>query len=84
MRRIPKTIVKTTQRAHGVSTSAHTLTAQAGNVSEREVEQEVELVPKELLGSLPSGEFFGIVSGGHVIKGRVPLLLEKASDFQES
>lgn len=51
-------------------------------MGERQVEQETELVPSFLLGGLPTREFFAFVAGGHVIKGRVPLLLPRAEDYR--
>lgn len=34
-----------------------------------------ELVPIDLLGKLPNGEFFAALSGGRIYKGRMPILL---------
>lgn len=39
-------------------------------------EEEVELFPPNMLPNLPNMEFIGIVAGGRVIKGRMPLLLD--------
>ena len=83
MSRIPKTRIRTTVRAHGVSTSAETLIAEGGSISERVIEEEVDLVPATLLSALPNCEFFGVVAGGHVVKGRIPILVEKAEDYKE-
>lgn len=81
-RRIPKTRITTTMRSHGVSTTSDKLTASAGSVSERIQEEEVDLVPAELLGALPNCEFFAVFAGGHVIKGRVPILVESKDQFK--
>lgn len=81
-KRILKTVVKSTQRSHGVSTQADGLLAQGGSISEQEIQREAELIPKELLGSLPNLEFIGVVAGGNVIKARVPLLLKDAGEFK--
>lgn len=83
MNRIPKTRICTTVKAHGVSTSATNLIAEGGSVSERVTEEEADLVPAPLLSALPNCEYFGVVAGGHVIKGRIPILVETAQDFKE-
>lgn len=83
MERIPKTRIRTTVKAHGVSTSARNLIAEGGSVSEHLTEEEADLVPAPLLSALPNCEFFGVVAGGHVIKGRIPILVESAQDFKE-
>ena len=81
--RISKARIKTRVQSHGVSTSAEQLTAVGGSVSERISEEEVDLVPATLLGALPNCEFFAVLAGGHVVKGRVPILLESGSQYKE-
>ncbi len=71
------------QAGHDVSAGADRLMAQSGSVGERLVEEEATLIPAPLLGALPNGEFFGVFSGGHVIKGRVPVLVEHPSQFHQ-
>lgn len=80
--RMPKTTVATTMVSHDVTMSSEQLSAVGASMGERRTEQETELVPSFLLGVLPSREFFAFVSGGHVFKGRVPLLLPAAKDFR--
>ena len=79
---MPKTTVATTMVSHDVTMSSEQLSAVGASMGERRTEQETELVPSFLLGVLPSREFFAFVSGGHVFKGRVPLLLPAAKDFR--
>ena len=83
LQRVLKARTQTTMRTHGVSAGADQLLAVNGTSSERLVEEEVDLIPPALLGALPNGEYFGVFSGGHVIKGRVPVLVESAADFKE-
>ena len=83
VRRLPKVRIKTRMHTHGISTDASSLVAQGGSISERLVEEEVELIPASLLGSLPNCEFVGIFAGGHVIKGRFPVLVNSAEDYKE-
>lgn len=80
--RIPKTTVATTMVSHDVAVNADRLAAVGASMGERQVEQETELVPPYLLGVLPNREFFAFVSGGHIFKGRVPLLLARAEDYR--
>lgn len=80
--RLAKVRIKTRMKAHGVSTSASQLTAVGGTVSERVSEEESDLVPSALIGALPNCEYFATY-GGHVIKGRVPILLEEESQYRE-
>ena len=83
LQRVLKTRTQSTMKMHGVSAGADQLMAVNGTSSERLVEEEVDLIPPALLGALPNGEFFGVFSGGHVIKGRVPVLVESAADYKE-
>ena len=45
--------------------------------------QEVDLIPAQLLGALPNFEFFAIVAGAHVMKGRIPLLDLQTKNSEE-
>lgn len=75
--------VYTTTQSHSVSTSASHLIADQGSISERLDEQKTDLIPAPLLSHLPNCEFFGVFVGGHVIKGRVPILVKDKSEYQE-
>ena len=81
--RVPKVQVETTMFSHNVSVSADRLTTQAGNLGERSQLQEVDLIPAQLLGALPNFEFFAIVAGAHVMKGRIPLLDLQTKNSEE-
>ena len=83
LQRVLKTRTQTTMKTHGVSAGADQLMAVNGTSSERLVEEEVDLIPPALLGALPNGEYFGVFSGGHVLKGRVPVLVESAAEYKE-
>lgn len=83
-RHLPSTKVAVKTQTLGVSTTAENIMAQSGNIGERLQEQDTELVPPALLGGLPDLEYFAIVSGGYLIKGRVPILVEKAQDYREN
>lgn len=80
--KIPPTYFKYVMRTQGNTTKddphMHSL-----NVGERLMDEEGELFPSQLLGSLPNLEFLAILAGGQVMKGKIPVLtrpkdLEKA------
>ena len=70
------------QRSQGLSTTAFEPVPRGGSISERLSETEVALVSPELLGMLPNLEFFASISGGHVFKGRYPLILTDKSEYK--
>lgn len=45
-----------------------------GSIGERLMEEEAELFPAALAGELPNLEYFGIISGGRYVKGKIPLI----------
>lgn len=45
-----------------------------GNHGERLMEEEGDMFPPQLLGQLPNLEYIAKLSGGRVIKGRIPIL----------
>lgn len=72
--RIPKTKIETTTFSHNVLLGDSSAASKAGSLGEQRNFEEVDLIPAQLLGTLPNFEFFAVVAGGHVIKGRFPLL----------
>lgn len=38
------------------------------------------LIPQEMLGKLPDGEFFASIAGGKIFKGRMPVVLDSAPE----
>ena len=70
--RITKSTVKSRMVSHAVMASADSFYSQRGTLSESVSETESELVPPEILSSLPNGECFAVISGGHVVKARMP------------
>lgn len=81
--KLPKTKIRTIMRSQGLSTTSNAPVPNGGSLGERLTEEEVPLFPPELLGMLPNLEFIGNVSGGHVIKGRYPLILKDKSEFKK-
>ena len=35
-----------------------------------------DLIPSEYLGKLPNAQFFASLGGGHLMKGRVPVIID--------
>ncbi|HGM7876887.1 TPA: conjugative transfer system coupling protein TraD [Pseudomonas aeruginosa] len=80
--KIPPTYFKYVMRTQGNTTKddphMHSL-----NVGERLMDEEGELFPSQLLGSLPNLEFLAILAGGKVYKGKIPVL-QKPKDFNKA
>lgn len=77
----PKTKITSITRSQGLSTTSNAPVPNGGSLGERMSEEEVPLFPPELLGMLPNLEFIASLSGGHVVKGRYPLILKDKSEF---
>jgi len=71
---LPKTRVKYVMRTQGQNTHGDEPIMHGGNQGERLMEEESDLLPPQLLGMLPNLEFFATISGGRLIKGRLPIL----------
>jgi conjugal transfer pilus assembly protein TraD len=71
---LPKTRLKYIMRTQGVATSATNPTVFSGNVGERLMEEEGDLFAPQLLGQLPDLHYIAKLSGGRIVKGRLPIL----------
>lgn len=71
---LPKTRVKYVMRGQGQSTDSNQPVMHGGNQAERLMEEEMDLFPPQLLGMLPNLEFIAKISGGKIVKGRLPIL----------
>lgn len=71
---LPKTRVKYVMRTQGLNTDGNEPIMHGGNQGERLIEEESDLFPPQLLGMLPNLEFLATISGGRLIKGRLPIL----------
>ena len=47
-----------------------------GGASHKRTAVREEIIPSEYLGKLPNGQFFAFVGGGHLLKGRVPVITD--------
>ncbi|MGP9551957.1 conjugative transfer system coupling protein TraD [Halomonas sp. AOP42-D1-22] len=73
---LPMTRVKYVMRTQGQNTHGDEPIMHGGNQGERLMEEESELFPSQLLGMLPNLEFIAKISGGLLIKGRLPILVD--------
>ena len=71
---LPKTRLKYIMRTQGVATSATHPGVFSGNVGERLMEEEGDLFAPQLLGQLPDLHYIAKLSGGRIVKGRLPVL----------
>jgi conjugative coupling factor traD, SXT/TOL subfamily len=79
---LPKTKIVSIQRTQGLSTAVYDPVPRGGSLGERLAEEEVPLFPPQLLAMLPNLEFIASLSGGHIIKGRYPLILADKSEYR--
>ena len=73
--KMPTTRVHHVEHSQNSSISADSPHEHSGSLSERLAVEEVPLFPPQLFGCLPSLEYIAILSGGTVLKGRIPLLV---------
>jgi conjugal transfer pilus assembly protein TraD len=64
-------------RTQGQNTDGSEPIMHGGNQGERLMEEEADLFPAQLLGMLPNLEYIAKISGGKIVKGRLPILTEK-------
>ena len=70
-----QTYVYTQQKIHATSSSTEkTITHFTGSVQERVTEALEDVLPTDVLGQLPNWQYIAAVSGGRLIKGRLPII----------
>ena len=47
-----------------------------GGASHKRTAVREEIIPSEYLGKLPNAQFFASLGGGHLMKGRVPVIID--------
>ena len=77
---LPKTRVRHVMRTQGSNVSSDDPVHFSANTGERLMEEEADLFPPALWGMLPNLEYVAKMSGGTVVKGRIPILVENLSD----
>ncbi len=73
---LPKTRLKYVMRTQGQNTDGKEPIMHGGNQGERLMEEEADLFPAQLLGMLPNPEYIAKISGGTIVKGRLPILTQ--------
>lgn len=76
---LPTTRVKYVMQTQGTNSANDTGEAHSGNIGERLMEEEVEMIPPQILGQLPDLEFFARLVDGRLLKGRIPILTREAA-----
>ena len=71
---LPKTRIKSVMRTQGLTSQTESPLMFTANTGERLMEEEGDLFPPQLLGMLPNLEYIAKISGGKIIKGRLPIL----------
>lgn len=70
-----KTYIAGTEAA--LTTSSHTGPAAfSSGVTRRMASVRDDIIPRDVLGKLPNGEFFASLAGGRLVKGRAPILTD--------
>jgi conjugal transfer pilus assembly protein TraD len=73
-----ETHIQTLMHTQATSASSHDAGVHiAGNVGERLTEERVDVFAPEWLGMLPSLHYIAMVSGGRLIKGRLPKIADE-------
>ena len=78
----PKVKVKYIVRDQGQRLSDDDPLESDGSIGERLMEEDADLIPASLFGMLPDLQYFASVSGGHFIKGRIPILVTDRNEFK--
>lgn len=71
---LPKTRLRHVMRTQGMSSQSESPMMFSANTGERLMEEEGDLFPSQLLGMLPNLEYIAKISGGLIVKGRLPIL----------
>jgi conjugal transfer pilus assembly protein TraD len=79
---LPKVRLRSLARAHGTSTPAANPLLLGASQSARLVSEEGELFPAALLGQLPNLHYLAVLSGGRVVKGRLPFLTPESGPLR--
>lgn len=71
---LPKVRVQSISYNQGINMQADEVAKYTGNYAEKLLEEEMPIFPSAMLGQLPNLEYLAIISGGKIIKGRLPIL----------
>ena len=73
---LPMTRIKHVMRTQGMNSNSEAPLMYSSNTGERLMEEEAELFSPQLLGMLRNLEYIAKISGGMIVKGRLPILVE--------
>jgi len=73
---LPKIKAKSLNLRYGHGVDAHVQDEYQASYQESVIEEEAEIFPAAMLGHLPPLHFIAKMSGGRIIKGRIPILKE--------
>lgn len=73
---LPLTRLRYIMRTQGVATQPNNPALFSGNLGERLMEEQGELFAPQLLGQLPDLHYIAKLSGGRIVKGRIPILTD--------
>lgn len=74
---LPKTVVKHIMQTQGTNTDAEVPLVYGSNYGERLMETEKELFSPEYLGLLPDFHYLARLTGGRLLKGRIPIVVDE-------
>lgn len=77
---LPKTVVKHIMQTQGTNTDAEVPLVFSGTFGERLMETEKEIFSPEYLGLLPNFHYLARLTGGRLIKGRLPFITDEQND----
>lgn len=71
---IPKCRINTIMLTQGTNSAGGSPIEHTGNIGERLIPEEVSMLPPQAMGLLPNLEYIAKLSGGRILKGRIPIL----------
>lgn len=73
---MPKTRIEYVMRGQSQSMDSEVPVLHSGGQNEVLREEEADMFPAPMLGSLPNLEYIAKISGGKIVKGRLPILID--------
>ena len=80
---MPKTRIEYVMRGQSQSMDSEVPVLHSGGQNEVLREEEADMFPAPMLGSLPNLEYIAKISGGKIVKGRLPILIDDPEASQE-
>ncbi len=80
---MPKTRIEYVMRGQSQSMDSEVPVLHSGGQNEVLREEEADMFPAPMLGSLPNLEYIAKISGGKIVKGRLPILIDDPDAAKE-